>query len=52
MARNKKNSVGITLDADTTGFTKGVNEAQSKLENFVSRLAGWLPVPLIVLLVV
>ncbi|HFE3242761.1 TPA: hypothetical protein ACF3HV_003841 [Escherichia coli] len=46
MARNKKNSVGITLDADTTGFTKGVNEAQSKLESFGKQAGGMASGPL------
>ncbi|MGU0044309.1 hypothetical protein ACVXHA_26400 [Escherichia coli] len=45
MARNKKNSVGITLDADTTGFTKGVNKAQSKLESFGKQAGGMVRYP-------
>ncbi|EJQ6823390.1 hypothetical protein NZZ01_005230, partial [Escherichia coli] len=40
------NSVGITLDADTTGFTKGVNEAQSKLESFGKQAGGMASGPL------
>ncbi|EKP9078175.1 hypothetical protein P4O81_002774 [Escherichia coli] len=46
MARNKKNSIGVTLDADTTGFTKGVNEAQSKLESFGKQAGGMASGPL------
>ena len=37
---NKKNEVGITLNADTTGFNKGITSAQDKLDNFSKKAGG------------
>ncbi|EFD5120638.1 hypothetical protein F0H89_07005 [Escherichia coli] len=37
---NKKNEVGIVLDADTTGFNKKINSAQDKLDQFGKKAGG------------
>lgn len=37
---NKKNELGITLNADTTGFNKGITSAQDKLDNFSKKAGG------------